>query len=193
MAIIKDPWRHKIIPDFLSDQRFDAIKLFAKREEKYLSMFGFYTRSGHYIRYEPHDILPEVTFDLFSDMPMRKYNKLKKIIHWSIHPAGFSYPEHIDNESRISTAVLYITPKKNKGTILCKNNSKHNPDHGRPDKPSEYEIETVWRPNNLFLHNSIDSTTWHRYEATTQRTTLNVFFVDPDKIIPGRIENQFLL
>mgnify|MGYP007077386898 FL=1 len=194
MAILTDPWPHKTVANFLSKERFEAIKILAAHEQEYLDMFGFYTRSGHYIRYEPIDILPEITFDMFSDMPMRSHSgNLKKIIHWSIHPKGFSYPAHIDNESRISTAVLYITPKRNKGTILCKNNSPHNPDHGRPSQESEYEVETEWKPNNLFLHNSINGTTWHRYEASTQRTTLNVFFVEPDKIMPDRIENRFLL
>lgn len=35
--------------------------------------------------------------------------------------------------------------------------------------------------------------TKERYEATTQRCTLNVFFVQPDLIIENRIENRFLI
>ena len=194
MIYSDEPWPHINIKNFLIKERFEEILELSKKEFEYLDMFGFYTRSNHYIRFVKDDILPEVTQELFETLPARDHAKpLKKIIHWSIHPEGFSYPMHIDNESRISTAVLYITPEQNKGTILCKNNSKHIKDHGSPNEESEYEIETEWEPNTLFLHNSINGKTWHRYEATTQRCTLNVFFVQPDLIIENRIENRFLI
>lgn len=189
-----DPWPHINLENFLSQERFNEIVELSIKEHEYLDMFGFYSRSGHYTRFVKEDIIPEVTFDLFDGLPIRDYDApLRKIIHWSIHPAGFSYPAHIDNNSRISTAVLYVTPDHNKGTILCKNNSGHVKDHGTPDQEPEYEIETPWSPNTLFLHNSIDGKTWHRYEASTQRCTLNVFFVQPDRIVPGRLENRFLI
>ena len=42
-------------------------------------------------------------------------------------------------------------------------------------------------------HNSINGKTWHRYSSSTQRITLNVFFVDPNLILPGRIDTKFLI
>lgn len=189
-----DPWQHIAIDNFLPEERFKQIEELAKRELDYLDMFGFYTRSGHYIRYLKEDLLPELN-DLFLQMPRsRPYTRpLKKLCHWSIHPAGFTNNTHIDNSSRISTFVFYVSPDQNKGTILCKNNSPYLEDHANAELPSEYEIEVPWKPNTLFAHNSLDGETWHRYEATTQRCTLNCFFVQPELIKPDRIENRFLL
>jgi hypothetical protein len=194
MMINYRPWQHLILDDFLSQDRFEEIKKLAETELEYLDMFGFYTRSNHYLRYVKEDIIPEVNSLFLEFKESRPYSKsLKKIIHWSIHPENFSYPEHIDNESRIFTTVLYVTPKDNIGTILCKNESPLNPDHGRPSLKSEYEVESTWKQNRLFAHNSLDGKTWHRYGATTQRCTLNCFFVEPSKIIENRIENKFLI
>ena len=122
-----------------------------------------------------------------------KYKSLRKLVHWSVHPPKFNYPEHIDNDSRIFTAVLYVNPKNNLGTILCKNNSSHAEDHGKPKLLSDYEVEVPWKQNTLFTHNSINGKTWHRYSSSTQRITLNVFFVDPNLILPGRIDTKFLI
>ena len=191
--IFNDPWEYKNIENFLSQERFDELKQQALAELEYLDMFGFYRRSGHYIRYVKNDIIPEVTQDLFSDMPKRKHTKLKKLIHWSIQPKGFKYPAHIDNDSRISTAILYVSPEENSGTILCSNNSGHVADHGAPSMKSDYEVTAEWSPNTLFVHNSINGKTWHRYEATEQRCTLNIFFVQPDLIAEGRLEKRFLI
>ena len=49
------------------------------------------------------------------------------------------------------------------------------------------------KQNTLFTHNSINGKTWHRYSSSTQRITLNVFFVDPNLILPGRIDTKFLI
>ena len=191
--IINDPWEHKNLENFLSQERFDKLKQLAVTELEYLDMFGFYCRSGHYVRYVKHDIVPEVTQDMFNDMPKRKHTDLKKLIHWSIQPKGFSFPEHIDNDSRISTAILYVSPEENCGTILCRNNSSHVVDHGAPKMKSDYEVTSARKPKTLFTHNSINGKTWHRYEATEQRCTLNIFFVQPDLIAEGRLEKRFLI
>ena len=190
-----DPWPHNTYDDFLSDKRFYEIQELAKQEFAYLDMFGFYSRSGHYFRFVKDDIIPEINLSLLDPYKnIRKYNKpLKKLIHWSIHPENFSYPPHIDNDSRIFTAVLYIEPKENIGTILCKNNSDHSLDHGQPTLESEYEVEVGWQPNRLFTHCSVNGKTWHRYSSSLQRTTLNVFFVDEDKILPDRMDKNFLI
>ena len=193
--MINNPWPHKIYDNFLSYERFEELQNLAKQELTYLDMFGFYTRSGHYVRYVKNDIIPEIDYSFIEEFQQtRLINKpLKKLIHWSIHPEKFSYPPHIDNDSRIFTAVLYIDPKDNIGTVLCKNNSKHVMDHGQPTIDSEYEVEVGWKPNRLFTHCSVNGKTWHRYSASSQRTTLNVFFVDEDKILPNRIDSNFLI
>lgn len=193
--MIYDPWPHKVYDNFLSHERFEEIKILAKQELTYLDMFGFYTRNGHYIRFVKEDILPEIDSTLLEPFTeKRPFDKpLKKLIHWSIHPENFSARTHIDNDSRIFTAILYIDPEINLGTVLCKNSSNHVSDHGSPYLDNEYEVEVGWKPNRLFTHCSIDGKTWHNYSSSSQRITLNVFFVDEDKILPDRIDNNFLI
>ena len=192
--LFTDPWPHGIYENFLSDSRFDEIKQLGQAELHYLDMFGYYSRSNHYYRFVREDIIPEVSTELISELPeCREYKSLRKLVHWSVHPPKFNYPEHIDNDSRIFTAVLYVNPENNLGTILCKNNSSHAEDHGKPKLLSDYEVEVPWKQNTLFTHNSINGKTWHRYSSSTQRITLNVFLVDPNLILTGRIDTKFLI
>lgn len=183
-----DPWDHYIIDDFLSPDRFNQIKNLVEIEKKYLNMFGFYSRSNHYYRFETEDILPELNilfYELFPDID----KSLKKINHWSIHPENFSYNLHVDSKSRLYTAVLYVAPEKNIGTFLAKNDEEFRDDHKEPDKKSQYEIEVEFKPNRLFLHKS-DAHTWHRYASSTERVTINSFLVDTDLIREGRIDKN---
>tara|TARA_B000000557_G_C20600382_1_gene369416 strand:- start:324 stop:662 length:339 start_codon:yes stop_codon:yes gene_type:complete len=104
------------------------------------------------------------------------------------------YPCHIDNASRIHTSILYVNPKKNKGTILCENPSTNdNGDHNQPDKPTKREVEIDWKPNRLFSHNPRPKT-WHRFTCgDTERVNLSIFFADPDKIRPNRVEHDYFI
>ena len=44
-------------------------------------------------------------------------------INWAIAPPDWYYPTHIDNRSRISTSILYVSPDESDGTIIAKNPS----------------------------------------------------------------------
>jgi hypothetical protein len=185
------PWEHYVIDDFLSEKRFHEIKTNVDQEETYLDMFGYYSRRNHYYRYDKYDVLPELNL-LLKELFPNKNKNLKKINHWSIHPENFHMTPHIDNESRLYTAVLYIEPKDNIGTILCKNDSQFKEDHGLPDRQAEEEIEVEFKPNRLFIHKS-EPNTWHRFSSTTKRITFNSWLVDPNLIIENRIEHKFLI
>ena len=185
------PWNHYIVDDFLSEERFDYINKLVLDEKKYLDMFGYYSRSNHYYRFDEKDILPELN-DLYDHLFPDRNKSLKKINHWSIHPENFTYHTHVDNESRLYTSVLYISPEPNCGTILCKNDSEFKKDHQLPDKETEDEIEIEFKPNRLFLHESTPNS-WHRYFATNKRVTLNSFLVNPELIAPGRMDKNFLI
>jgi hypothetical protein len=183
-----DPWDHYIIDNFLSPERFNYIKNLVKIEKRYLDTFGFYSRSNHYYRFEKNDILPELN-NLCKELFVNNFENLKKINHWSIHPENFSYNLHVDNKSRLYTAVLYVEPEKNIGTFLAKNNDEFKDDHKEPKEKSEYEIEVEFKPNRLFLHRS-EPHTWHRYASSTERVTINSFLVDPNLIEEGRIDKN---
>jgi hypothetical protein len=183
-----DPWDYYVIDDFLTPERFDYIKKLAIIEKEYLDTFGFYSRSNHYFRFEKNDVLPEIT-NIFNELFPNREKHLKKINHWTIHPPNFKYNLHVDNKSRLYTAVLYIAPEENIGTFVAKNNSIFKDDHKEPEFPNQYEKEIEFKPNRLFLHKS-EPHTWHSYGSSTERVTFNSFLVDPNLINEGRIEKD---
>ena len=154
-----------------------------------------YTSRNKYTRFLTHDIVPE-TNQFFDMLPEHRGYKgeLKKLVHWAITPENYNYPIHIDNASRINTCTYYIWPEEETGTILCKNPSSNDDgDHIKADKDSDFEIEVEWKPNKLFVHNSIPNKTWHRYASKRERVVLSVFLVQPDLIKKNRNQHQYLL
>ena len=194
LQIFDDPWQYGIVDDFLSPERFKIIENLAKIEfEKYKEV-GFNTPRGKYTNFVKEDIIPEVNKDIINFQEHKEYKNLVKLIHWVVMAPNTKYPVHIDNASRIHTSILYVNPKKNKGTILCENPSTNdNGDHNQPDKPTKREVEIDWKPNRLFSHNPRPKT-WHRFTCgDTERVNLSIFFADPDKIRPGRQDHDYFI
>lgn len=185
------PWEHYIIDDFLSNDRFEEILKNVETEKKYLDMFGYYSRSNHYYRFERFPILPELD-QLFNELFPDESKGLSKINHYSIHPENHTYHTHVDNSSRIYSAVLYVAPSKNIGTIMCKNNSEFKDGHNKPDTENIDEVEIEFKPNRLFVHKSTNNT-WHRYGASSQRVTINTFLVDKTMLDTVQLNNKYLI
>jgi len=200
------PWHHLQVDDFLPPDRFSEIKRLAHFEYETYKRTGTnsvytdhkgkdYTSRNKYTRFLTHDIVPE-TNQFFDMLPEHRgyKGKLKKLVHWAITPENYNYPIHIDNASRINTCTYYVWPEEEIGTILCQNSSKNDDgDHIKADKESDFEIEIEWKPNKLFVHNSIPNKTWHRYASKKERVVLSIFLVQPDLIKPNRNQQQFLL
>ena len=194
------------VDNFLPPNRFAEIKTLAFYEYETYKRTGTnsvytdhkgndYTSRNKYTRFLTHDIVPE-TNQFFDMLPEHRGYKgeLKKLVHWAITPENYNYPIHIDNASRINTCTYYIWPEEETGTILCKNPSSNDDgDHIKADKDSDFEIEVEWKPNKLFVHNSIPNKTWHRYASKRERVVLSVFLVQPDLIKKSRNQHQFLL
>lgn len=194
------PWEHIIVEDFLSADKFEQIKNLGMIEyEKYLrdgSNHSYtdhkddasYTKLAKYTKFFTEDIIPE-TNQFFKMLPKHRGFKgqLKKVIHFQISPPNFDFPLHIDNVSRINTCSFYIHPEKSIGTILADNPSRNDDgDHNAADKKSYSEIEVPWKPNTLFVHNSIPNKTWHKYMGDSYRITMNLFLIQPDLVRQGR-------
>lgn len=200
------PWHHLQVDNFLPPNRFAEIKTLAFYEYETYKRTGTnsvytdhkgndYTSRNKYTRFLTHDIVPE-TNQFFDMLPEHRGYKgeLKKLVHWAITPENYNYPIHIDNASRINTCTYYIWPEEETGTILCKNPSSNDDgDHIKADKDSDFEIEVEWKPNKLFVHNSIPNKTWHRYASKRERVVLSVFLVQPDLIKKNRNQHQYLL
>ena len=197
-----DPWEHIIVEDLLSAERFAEIKKIGMIEyENYLknghnSLYTDhkddprYTSRAKYTKYFADDIIPE-TNQFFKMLPHHRGFKgeLKKLIHITINPPDFNYPLHIDNISRINTCIFYIYPDESIGTILANNPSCNDDgDHSAANKKSHWEQEVPWKPNTLFVHNSIPNKTWHKYigDKKNYRMTLCCFLVQPDLVKHGK-------
>ena len=194
------------VDNFLPPNRFAEIKTLAFYEYETYKRTGTnsvytdhkgndYTSRNKYTRFLTHDIVPE-TNQFFDMLPEHRGYKgeLKKLVHWAITPENYNYPIHIDNASRINTCTYYIWPEEETGTILCKNPSRNDDgDHIKADKDSDFEIEVEWKPNKLFVHNSVPNKTWHRYASKRERVVLSVFLVQPDLIKKNRNQHQYLL
>ena len=201
-----DPWHCLEVEDFLPPDRFEEIKKLAMIEYAEFEKTGVnsvytdhktkdYTSRSKYTRFLTEDIVPE-TNQFFEMLPEHRgyTGELKKLVHWAITPENFNYPTHIDNASRINTCTYYIWPEYETGTILCKNPSKNDDgDHVKADEDSDYEVEVEWKPNKLFVHNSVPNKTWHRYASKKSRIVLSVFLVQPDLIRSNRNQHQYLL
>jgi|TARA_R100000482_G_scaffold102887_1_gene45825 hypothetical protein len=201
-----DPWHCLEVEDFLPPDRFEEIKKLAMIEYAEFERTGVnsvytdhktkdYTSRSKYTRFLTEDIVPE-TNQFFEMLPEHRgyTGELKKLVHWAITPENFNYPTHIDNASRINTCTYYIWPEYETGTILCKNPSKNDDgDHVKADEDSDYEVEVEWKPNKLFVHNSVPNKTWHRYASKKPRIVLSVFLVQPDLIRSNRNQHQYLL
>ena len=201
-----DPWHCLEVEDFLPPDRFEEIKKLAMIEYAEFEKTGVnsvytdhktkdYTSRSKYTRFLTEDIVPE-TNQFFEMLPEHRgyTGELKKLVHWAITPENYNYPIHIDNASRINTCTYYIWPEYETGTILCKNPSKNDDgDHVKADEDSDYEVEVEWKPNKLFVHNSVPNKTWHRYASKKSRIVLSVFLVQPDLIRSNRNQHQYLL
>ena len=206
---VYDPWHHLQVEDFLPPDEFDEIKRLALIEYDTFRNEGVnciyndvdswkrkkYANRSKYVRFLSEDILPS-TNQFFRMLPEHRgfSGDLKKVIHWSIQPENHIYPNHIDNAPRINTCTFYIWPEENVGTILCDNPSKNDDgDHSESDQESKREVEVEWKPNKLFVHNSIPNKTWHRYQCVNPRIVLSLFLVQPDLIRKGRIDINYLI
>ena len=201
-----EPWHHLQVDDFLPPDEFKKIQELAAKEFEIYKQTGVnavytdhkgkeYISRNKYTRFLTEDIVPS-TNQFFKMIPEHRgyKGKLKKLIHWSITPTNYNYPIHIDNASRINTCIYYVWPEEEIGTILCKNPSKNdNGDHIKADKESDYEIEVEWKPNKLFVHNSVPNKTWHRFSSKCERIVLSIFLVQSDLVRRNRNQYEFLI
>ena len=78
---------------------------------------------------------------------------------------------------------------------LCKNDSSYNDTNLRntPFETNEYELEVEWKQNKLFAFNNLDKA-WHYYKSgNAPRIIIQSFFVDLDKVLPGKEEWDHLI
>tara|TARA_R100000742_G_C4277662_1_gene99731 strand:+ start:724 stop:1335 length:612 start_codon:yes stop_codon:yes gene_type:complete len=191
-----DPWQYMTIDSFLSPKRWEEFQALASIELNNYNENPELTPSGKWIRWVDEDILPESNklhkmMERFREPP----KNVKKIMHWTVCPPNYTMPMHCDYHARFFTAVYYISPKESYGTVLCKNDSAYNDTNLRntPFETNEYELEVEWKQNKLFAFNNLDKA-WHYYKSGNEpRIIIQSFFVDLDKVLPGKEEWDHLI
>tara|TARA_B110000902_G_C14262777_1_gene570382 strand:+ start:767 stop:1219 length:453 start_codon:yes stop_codon:yes gene_type:complete len=115
-----------------------------------------------------HDPIPLAAGLLSEFTTHRPVGNMGKFIHYAVTKADFLHDRHYDADFKIMSAVLYLGPEKNGGTVLYDGD--------------EAVIEVEWKPNKLFVFCGMDNLTWHHYYSEATRYTLNYFLVDMDKV-----------
>jgi hypothetical protein len=174
-------WNYKIIDNFLEQRHFDLLCSKAKNftgvkntswkryvhqvssEGKFLHSYGPITDDGKDLA--PGILSEEETLDIFHTYNNRFLEILKELAPQKVSSyksSGISvvltgkdkkYPAHTDVSSKILSTVVYITPEKNRGTIIADNEELQN----------SQEIE--WKQNRAFTFSAEAGVTWHAYKS----------------------------
>ena len=161
-------WPYEVIDNYLDDKTFNKLNNEIK---------DVIPEDGKiYRKWLDYDPTPQIETLVKNYRVRRHYGPYKKFIHFAVTPAGFVHPEHDEAEFKIMSAIIYLSPEKNKGTTLVDYTKV--PSHGgNPEK-----ITVDWKQNRLMNFCGLTDNTWHYYESTDVRYTYNYFLVDPDKI-----------
>lgn len=160
-------WEYKVYENFLAEDKFKFIRDKIVNDPKVPA-----ANSGEIYRpWLDHDPTPEIA-DTFKDFDRhREFETLHPFIHYAVTPHHFVHKVHDEATFKIMSAILYVAPEYNVGTIL----------HDKFENPTE-SIEVEWEPNTLMVFCGESNVTWHHYESFDQRFTYNYFLVDPSKI-----------
>ena len=159
MSLKSYPWPYLEIDNYLPKEMFNFLRNDAM-------MYG---EDGDVNRVMfDHDPIPLAAGLLSEFTTHRPVGNMGKFIHYAVTKADFLHDRHYDADFKIMSAVLYLGPEKNGGTVLYDGD--------------EAVIEVEWKPNKLFVFCVMDNLTWHHYYSEATRYTLNYFLVDMDKV-----------
>ena len=96
----------------------------------------------------------KIALDILGELAPQKL-KLYDYSEFHIVETGknYSFPIHQDIPSKLLSGVIYLYPKKNKGTFIYKNR----------DGENKKEIE--WLQNKAFFFSRSENYSWHSYEG----------------------------
>ena len=152
-------WKYLVIDDFLDKEVYDKLV-------NNIKDYKLQDNEEIHRKFLTTDPTPQVNW-LFAkkNFPRhRPYSQLKKMIHYAVTKENFTHPLHDEAPFKIMSAIIYLHPEKNVGTIL---------------RHKEKEIEVEWKPNRLMVFCGLEDITWHYYKTTEARYTYNYFLVNP--------------
>jgi hypothetical protein len=161
-----EPFEYILIENCLSDELFSSIlneakELLANVSEK---------RENPFLKEDIFPFINKQMLNQFSKVRQFDPKFMFKRAEWSLQPPGYHFKKHVDFDAKILTAVMYVTPEENCGTILY-------------DKENN-EIEIPWKPNSIFIHCPFEGTdhSYHNPSKTEHRVTIMCHFMDAKRL-----------
>lgn len=179
--LLKKPWEHKVIDNFLPLQQYIKIKeaaiLLSKLAEKEKTKpilinevfdYGISNEVSDDIISVTDDILDNIN-DILADFSVTNKSNLGyyAIPKFGISGPNFKYPIHPESIHKVILFVIYLDPEEDRGTRLYKNQCENS-----------FAKEIKWKPNRAFVMcPAKNDTTWHNWVThnSPSRITLNIF------------------
>jgi len=168
--------QYRIIDNFLSDKDFKLCQDYFKylEDNRADSSVGWYREQNNIIVNKHGRIIDYVTptpfiFELFIKYnhkledaleelaPERKKDYARSTVEFVSSRTGLKWEIHPDVSEKLLSAVLYVSPKVNTGTILYKDKNGLDP----------YEVE--WKENRCLIFCQTNDS-WHSYQNTHEET-----------------------
>ena len=157
--------RHKIIDNFLSKNLFSYLNSIELKNVSSDQIYNHHNKiskdgstevtciSVKYLR-QLHSECHKIAIELLKELNPNKI-ELYDYSDFNIVETGknYAFPIHRDQVNKLLSGVIYLSPKKNTGTIMYENRNGKNPK----------EIE--WRQNRGFFFSRTENTTWHSYKG----------------------------
>ena len=176
--VISKPWHHQIIHNTLSKNVFEKLKMQCEKLDiKRKDLVHIIPKDYKKYNIDFYDETVSICKNLLENAEILcgrypKYRWFKNLAvnaHISITPPlPWKFYIHQESMEKIWSSVTYITPQKNVGTKMY-----------REEAECTFVKEAPWIPNSTFIFCGQQGKTWHSYESTevANRITFNLFLM----------------
>ena len=172
--VIKDPWEHIIVDNFLDPGLFNLIREFAVDKINSNSYGGFFITDD----FEDKQLLAK--YQIYSNLILENKDKILNLFSRkricapdakigiesfiAVAPPDYLYPSHCDRADKFLTLVNYIYPEDSTGTTLYQT------------KDGDPYSTVKWLPGRTLIFAPVKPVTWHSwYSGDKNRVALNTF------------------
>ena len=176
--VVLNPWPHQIINNTLSKNVFEKLKMQCEKLDiKRNDLVHIIPKDYKKYNIDFYDETVSICKNLLENAEIlcgrypkyRWFENLAVNAHISITPPlPWQFYIHQESLEKIWSSVTYITPQKNVGTKMYKE-----------DDENTFVKEAPWIPNSTFIFCGQKGKTWHSYESTelVNRITFNLFLM----------------
>jgi hypothetical protein len=178
LSISTKPWFHMTMDDYFEETMVDT----AIREIFHVlktDQTAFVTKSADGIFISKENLYTNPKFpetqkllrsrDTHSFIPcfpnIRKYSKLRLYGEAILCMKNSEHPIHDEAENKVLSAVTYLYPFANEGTLIY-------------DENKNFVKQVEWKTNRTMVFAGQTGVTWHSYKSSGIRLTLNSFLLN---------------